>query len=66
MLDFGIKFKFAGENIALAPDVQMAETGFMNSPKHRDNILDADFGRIGVGIIDTGLYGKMVTQDFAD
>lgn len=66
MTDGGVNFWLAGENIALAPSYELAEIGFMNSPKHRDNILDPKFGRIGIGIIDLGVYGKMVTQNFAD
>lgn len=66
MTNGGVTYWLAGENIALAPTYELAEIGFMNSPKHRDNILDPKFGRIGIGIIDTGLYGKMVTQNFAD
>lgn len=64
--DFGVNFNLVGENIALAPTVELAEVGFMNSPKHRDNILTAEFTRVGIGIIDTGSYGKMVTQNFAN
>lgn len=66
MKDGGVTYWLAGENIALAPNGAVAEIGFMNSPKHRDNILDPKFGRIGIGIIDLGVYGKMVTQNFAD
>jgi len=66
MTDGGVTFWLAGENIALAPSYELAEIGFMNSPKHRDNILDPKFGRVGIGIIDLGPYGKMVTQNFAD
>ena len=66
MLAGGVNFFLAGENLALAPNVELAEIGFMNSPKHRDNILDAKFGRIGIGVIDLGVYGRMITQNFAD
>lgn len=66
MSEGGVTFWLAGENIALAPTGDLAQIGFMNSPKHRDNILDPKFGRIGIGIIDIGVYGKMVTQNFAD
>lgn len=62
----GVKFNAAGENIALAPDVYIAHEGLMNSEGHRRNILDPQFGRIGLGVIDGGIYGKMFTQDFAD
>ena len=66
LADYQVNFTFAGENIALAPTVELAEIGFMNSPKHRDNILTPEFTRIGIGIIDTGSYGRMVTQNFAN
>lgn len=54
----------AGENIALSPDVETAHRGLMNSPEHRDNILNPKFKKIGIGIIKDGIYGEMFTQDF--
>lgn len=62
----GVSFAVAGENIALAPTVGFAHNGLMNSSGHRRNILDPQFGRIGIGVIDGGIYGKMFTQNFAD
>lgn len=62
----GVKFLTAGENLALAPDIEMAHNGLMNSPGHRANILSPDFKRIGIGVIDGGQYGKMFTQNFTD
>ncbi len=60
----GIDYLILGENIAYAPDVDIAHTGLMNSPPHRANILSREFSRVGIGIEDAGLYGIMVTQDF--
>jgi uncharacterized protein YkwD len=62
----GVEFLAAGENLALARTVERAHTGLMNSPGHKRNILDPNFGRIGIGVIDGGIYGKMFTQNFAD
>lgn len=62
----GIKYSFAGENLALAPDVSRAHTGLMNSEGHRRNILDPAFKKLGIGAIDGGAYGKMFTQVFTD
>lgn len=62
----GIKFLVAGENLALAPNVDLAHEGLMNSPGHKANILNGDFGRVGIGVQDGGIYGKMFTQDFTD
>jgi len=59
-----IRFLTAGENLALAPTLQVAHTGLMNSPGHRANILNKDFGRVGIGIMDGGMRGLMVSQEF--
>jgi uncharacterized protein YkwD len=61
-----VRFLTAGENLALAQTVELAHKGLMNSPGHKRNILDPDFSRIGIGVIDGGIYGKMFTQNFAD
>lgn len=59
-----IRFRTAGENLALAPTVRIAHRGLMNSPGHRANILRPSFGRVGIGIMDGGVHGIMVTQNF--
>ena len=64
MKDAHIKFRTAGENLALAPTLQIAHTGLMNSPGHRANILNPAFGRVGIGIMTGGRRGIMVSQEF--
>jgi uncharacterized protein YkwD len=64
MREAGVRFTTAGENLALAPSVRVAHTGLMNSPGHRANILQKDFGRLGIGIMDGGVRGIMVSQEF--
>lgn len=59
-----VRFVTAGENLALAPTVQVAHKGLMNSPGHRANILHKDFGRAGIGIMDGGIRGLMISQEF--
>lgn len=59
-----VQFLTAGENLALAPTLSLAHTGLMNSPGHRANILRPQFGRVGIGIMDGGLRGLMVSQEF--
>lgn len=61
-----VVYVIAGENLAYAPDLQTAHQGLMDSEGHRKNILEPQFGRIGIGVIDAGVYGKMFTQVFAD
>ena len=62
----GISYNSAGENLALAPNVSLAHQGLMNSTGHRANILSADFGQVGIGVVDGGIYGEMFVQEFID
>jgi len=64
MKDADVRFRTAGENLALAPTLQLAHTGLMNSPGHRENILNPNFGRVGIGILSGGRRGIMVSQEF--
>ena len=59
-----VDFSEAAENIALAPTIDLANIALMNSPKHKANILDPAFNEVGIGVIDAGPYGLMVTEDF--
>lgn len=59
-----VRFITAGENLAYAHTLTIAHNGLMNSPGHRANILSKDYGRVGIGILDGGIYGLMVTQNF--
>lgn len=60
-----VNFLAAAENIALAPTADLIHTGLMNSPKHKANILDPSFTKIGIGVMKSQ-YGLMVTEDFAN
>ena len=62
----GVSYGTAGENLALAPTVQLAQQGLMNSPGHRANILSPSYREVGIGVIDAGPYGLMITEDFTD
>jgi uncharacterized protein YkwD/uncharacterized membrane protein required for colicin V production len=64
MKNENVSFFTAGENLALAQTLVMAHKGLMNSPGHRANILNPAFGRVGIGILDGGIYGLMITQNF--
>jgi uncharacterized protein YkwD/NADH:ubiquinone oxidoreductase subunit 6 (subunit J) len=64
MKDAHVEFRSAGENLALAQTMEIAHRNLMNSPGHRANILQPKFGRLGIGIMDAGYYGLMVSQEF--
>lgn len=59
-----IRYLAAGENLALAQTLPSAHQGLMNSPGHRANILRPAYGRVGIGVLDGGKYGLMITQEF--
>ena len=65
-LDAEVDFLVIGENLAYAPSLELAHKGLMNSEGHRANILSPDFGMIGIGVMDGGIYGKMFTQVFTN
>lgn len=59
---FGISYSTAGENIAMGyATPEAVVNGWMNSPGHRANILNASFTQIGVGYVADGSYW---TQEF--
>ncbi|SHJ74358.1 CAP domain-containing protein [Desulfofundulus thermosubterraneus] len=64
MSRFGITYRYAGENLAGAPTVEMAHENLMNSPDHRANILNANFKEIGIGVVPSPRYGKIFVQMF--
>jgi len=59
-------FLVIGENLAYAPTVPLAHKGLMDSKGHRENLLSPEFNKIGIGIMDGGVYGLMVTQVFSN
>lgn len=62
----GVKYKYAGENLAMAPTLLKAHDGLMKSPGHRANILSPSYSKVGIGILDGGVHGLMITQEFRD
>lgn len=61
-----IPFATGGENLALAPNAFLAHQGLISSPGHRANILLPEFNKIGIGVVDGGIYGEMYIQEFTD
>ena len=57
MKNFGISYRTAGENIAKGYlSAASVVDAWMNSPGHRDNILNPSFTHIGVGFVESGGY----------
>ncbi len=60
----GVRYKCAGENLAGNETSVKAVNAWMNSPAHRDNILDIDYEYTGICVIDSEIYGKVYVQLF--
>lgn len=61
-----IDYLYAGENLAMAPTLMKAHNGLMRSPGHKANILNPSYGKVGIGILNAGIHGLMITQEFKD
>ncbi|NJD03636.1 MAG: SCP-like extracellular protein [Ruminiclostridium sp.] len=60
----GITFKTAGENIAGNQTVEGAFKAWMKSDGHKKNILNSGFNFVGIGIVSSDTYGKILVQQF--
>lgn len=64
MAAIGIALPNEGENIALGPDVETAHKLLMDSPLHRENILQPKFTEIGIGVRPDSRGGVYLVQEF--
>lgn len=62
----GVSYLVIGENLAFAPNLELAHQGLMNSPGHRANILSLEYHKIGVGVANGAEFGMMFTQVFGN
>lgn len=60
----GAKFSWLSENVCEGSRVEAIEEQFINSPKHRANILDSDMNSVGIGVVERD--GQLfAVEDFA-
>jgi hypothetical protein len=59
----GIRYRFAGENLALAATPEEVHDGLMDSPGHRANIESPEYNRVGIGVV-SGPLGLMTVEVF--
>ena len=62
--DNGISYEIAGENLAGSTTPEKAVEAWINSPSHRENILEGRFEYTGIYVIESPVYGKMFVQLF--
>ena len=62
----GLNWQKAGENVGMGPNVSLIEQAFLDSPHHYENIVDAKYDTIGIGVVDGADGRRYVVQVFAD
>jgi uncharacterized protein YkwD len=59
-----LHFTKAAENVALGPSAAVIHKAWMNSPPHRDNLLDRELDSIGIAVVERD--GQLfAVQDFS-
>lgn len=60
--DVGYRYQYAGENLARDfRDPDSIVTAWMNSPSHRENVVNPKYQEIGVAVVDGTLQGTETT-----
>lgn len=61
-INFGYKYRYAGENLARDfSNASDAVSAWMNSPSHKENILNPNYRDIGIGVVEGNLAGVNTT-----
>ena len=60
----GAKYAMVAENVAIGPNPEEIHDGWMHSPGHRRNILNAQLTAIGIAVT-RGTNGLFAVQDFS-
>ncbi len=60
----GARFSLIAENIAVAPSPAVIHSSWMQSPHHRENILDPELNVVGIAVV-KGSDGLFAVQDFS-
>lgn len=58
----GVKYKIAGENLAGNTTPERAVEAWINSPSHRENMLEEKFQYMGICVMESPVYGKVFVQ----
>ncbi len=64
--NYGLTYKYAGENIAGNTSMKNAVDKWLSSESHRKNILSKNYNHIGVGVEKSPKYGYVIVAIFTD
>jgi uncharacterized protein YkwD len=65
MRRYGCSYSYAGENLALAGNESQADGLLYQSPPHRENILNANYTRVGIAVMFAQNGQLIFVEDFA-
>jgi hypothetical protein len=57
-------WRLLGENVGVGPDCDSLHVAFMESPHHRDNVLERRFNYVGMGVVRSGDTTIYITEQF--
>lgn len=60
----GVTYKIAGENLSGNISPKKAVEAWVNSPSHRENIVEEKFRYTGICVVESPIYGKVFVQLF--
>lgn len=66
MRDAGCRYSYAGENLAEAPDEEIADSALFASPPHRTNTLSPNYHRVGIAVMLDRDGEFLFVEDFTD
>lgn len=61
-----LEFDYFGENLAIAPSVDLANEAIMKSESHRDNILSPAYRQIGLSVVSVTPNEILVVEEFSN
>jgi uncharacterized protein YkwD len=59
----GARFSLIEENVAMAADPTAIHNAWLNSPHHRENLMNPDVDRVGIAVV-AGRYGLYAVADY--
>ncbi len=64
MKSYGIRYRYAAENLAKNSSVEKAHYALMNSDGHRKNILNGNYTQVGIGIVKVSSNSYIIVEMF--
>jgi uncharacterized protein YkwD len=64
--DAGVEYSYAGENLAMNVSPDAANSALLQSPPHRENMLEPHYRRVGIAAVRSSEGEEIFVEDFSD